>query len=527
MKKRLLLFVMLLSTCCTFSNAQATSDKDFFNQLGIDLLNNWDVEAYRNVASLLYRITEYETDEITSWGLSSLETMRTVVTEPHFGISDGYLLLVRTANFTGHFKAVNGRWVKEGPANDLQFAFNDDKGALCVFKMTTSGAKKTVYLPIEQDEEDEWEDEDGEGSDVINDYMNGVKLVSLEVPEKVDFTMTQGSKQLMLATFTFDLSVLTEDWDPLKNGFIVSMKASFAKSKSSSGANSMAFVKGSDTGTFDFEMNRVGYQPGTGVKFSYSAKNEGNTLLSLDLNAPGTLNLEDGIFDFDESGLVIKNIGLQSLNLNIDVMGRLQAKGNIPDLYDFLTTTSSAPDFQSEAEVQQFLTLLGTKMSGYFYYNNNLIPSGLLGLAPYYDEEEEEWTVDPLIVFTSDNSAYPLKEYFSEENFPEFMGEVKGIITELLQITMMMRSQVEGMYSDALAGIENIPNAPALSMQNGQLLLTGHRPGATAEVYTIGGRLCSRKAVGSNGQATISLSSLPNGIYIVRTPVGIRKFVKK
>ena len=81
--------------------------------------------------------------------------------------------------------------------------------------------------------------------------------------------------------------------------------------------------------------------------------------------------------------------------------------------------------------------------------------------------------------------------------------------------------------ADALAGIENIPNAPALSMQNGQLLLTGHRPGATAEVYTLGGRLCSRKAVGSNGQATISLSSLPNGIYIVRTPVGIRKFVKK
>ena len=150
---------MLLSSCWTFSYAQASSDKDFINQLGKDMLNNWDVEAYRNVVNLLNRITEYDTKEITNWGLSSLEAMRTVVTEPHFGISDGYLLLVRTANFTGHFKAVNGRWVKEGPANDLQFAFNDDNGSLCVFKMTTSGARKTVYLPIEQDEEDEWEDD--------------------------------------------------------------------------------------------------------------------------------------------------------------------------------------------------------------------------------------------------------------------------------------------------------------------------------------------------------------------------------
>ena len=41
----------------------------------------------------------------------------------------------------------------------------------------------------------------------------------------------------------------------------------------------------------------MGYQPGTGINFSYNAKSEGNTLLSLDLNAPGTLNLEDGIFE--------------------------------------------------------------------------------------------------------------------------------------------------------------------------------------------------------------------------------------
>ena len=38
---------MLLSSCWTFSYAQASSDKDFINQLGKDMLNNWDVEAYR------------------------------------------------------------------------------------------------------------------------------------------------------------------------------------------------------------------------------------------------------------------------------------------------------------------------------------------------------------------------------------------------------------------------------------------------------------------------------------------------
>ena len=521
MIKRLLLCVLLVLGCWSYANAQGGSDRDVFNEVGKDLLNQWDAEAYRNVVDLLNQIMEYDNQEVTNWGMSCLAGMKSAITEPYQGISDGYKLLIRAANFSGHFKAVNNRWVKEGAADDVQFSFTDKNGSPCVFRFYTQGATKTITMPYEEDEEeDDWGDyEDEEDASffdnrIINDLMNGVKLISLEVPEQIYLTMTQGGRQLMETHFIFDLSVLTDNWDPLVNGFIVSMNASFAKSGTNMGANGMSLVKGGGPGTFEMGMDRVGYKPGTGINFSFYAKKDGNQLVSFDMNAPGTLNLEDGLFDYDlETGITIKNIGFESLNYNADVLGRIQAKGTIPDLYAFYNAYSSVSKCENEAEAQQVMNQVAKMTNSNFYYNNGSESRGTFGLAPYYDEEDEMWSAIPTISFTSDNSTYPLMEYFSEENFPEFIGEMKGIFYELMEIATTLKENMDKMTEDALMGVDNQP------------LADGLRAGAKAEIYTISGRLCTRTSIGADGK--VSLSSLPNGVYIVKTSSGTRKFIKR
>jgi hypothetical protein len=495
MVKRLLFLVMLLSGSISLSFAQANSDMDFINETGNAMLEQWDEDAYRNVVNLLDQLMQYDTEGISQWIAESLPSFKTVVTEPHHGISDGYVLMLRAANLTGHFNAVNGKWVKESAADDLQFSFVDQNGAPCVYRLYTAGATKTVYMPYEADEDDEdwpgYDDEEDEfGNEIIDDELEGVTLLALEVPEHLLSTLTQGGKQLMSSTFDFDLSVLTEDWNPLVNGFIVSMNTSFAKSNSGNGV-------------FELGLNNVGYKPGTGINFSFYAKNQGNQIFSLNLNAPGTINLGDEDFD---------NIGIESINFNADMMGRIQAKVAVDDLNSLSAVMDGLYDAEDEEEAGYFANQVSQLVNGNLYYNGGSTSKAKLGFEPYYDDYDMEWSLYPTITFASDNSTYLLSEYFTEENFP-FVSEFMGIFGELMGILNTMGDNLDNIGEDVLA-IENLPNTPDLS----------GNVGGKAEIYTVSGRFCGRTTVEASKAV---VSSLPNGVYIVKTTAGTKKFINK
>ena len=467
-------------------------NKDFIDDVGKDLLDQWDADSYRNVLGLLQQSMSYDTKEISEWGAEALKAMKTAITTPYNGISNGYMLMVRAATFTGHFRAVNNHWKYEGPADDLQFIFADQAGTPCVARIVTSGDSKTVKIPYEFDEDEDDEDSGLFNIGGVDELTKDVKLIAIEVPEHFEISFTHGSTQLMLTTVDFDLSCFTEDWNPTTNGLIVSINSTFAKS----GATTRA-----EAGTFEMSMNRVGYMPGTGINFSFTAKNDGKQIIALDLKAPGTLNLEDGIIDIDpETGVTFKNIGIKSVNLDLDVMGRIQAHGSISDVTTFVNTLSSASNCKDGAEAQQIMSKLDDLMDGSFYYDNGTEAQGSLGLDLVYNEEKEEWTLEPIISFTSDNSSYPITTYFSEKNFPEFVGGVQTILNELREVATTLIQNVEKMEEEA-AGIKNLPMAESSD--------------AKAKIYTIGGR------------AVTSSSTLPSGVYIIKTSAGTRKFIKK
>ena len=465
-------------------------DKDFIDDVGKDLLNQWDADSYRSTLGLLTQAMSYDTKEISQWGSEALKSMKTAITTPYDGISNGYMLMIRAANFTGHFRAIDNRWKYEGPADDLQFIFTDKAGTQCVARAVSSGNTKTVNIPYEFDID---EDDDDEGiKKQAKELVKDVKLIAVEVPEHFEITFTHGSTQLMLTTVDFDLSCFTEDWSPTTHGLIFSINSTFAKSGASTRGG---------TGTFEISMDRVGYQPGTGIKSSFIAKNDGNQIISFNLEALGTIKMEDGLIDINpETGVTIKDIGIESIKIDLDVMGRIQAHGSVSDVNTFVNTMINASNCKDEAEAQQIMSKLDGLIDGNFYYDNGTEAQGSLGLGLVYNEEKEEWKLEPTISFTSNNSTYPIKTYFSEKNFPEFVGGVQTILNELKEVATNLIQNVEKMNEEA-SGIENLP--------------TDESSDAKAKIYTIGGR------------AVTSSSTLPSGVYIIKTPTGTRKFIKK
>lgn len=504
MVKRLLLFVVLLSGCWSFASAQ--SDKDFINETGTELLNQWDADGYRNVAALLKRAMSFDQHAITVWGVNSLNAIKHTITQPWHGISDGYMLYLRPSSFTGHFKVEGNSWVKESDADDVQFTFPDENGTSCVFKLVTKGSTRSITLEADEDEDDDDFEDADEGNVVIDDLSKDVKFVTVEIPERVEMTMTQGSKQLMQTTVEFDLSCFVDDWNIIDNGFMVSINSSFAKSTGS--------------GTFDIGLNNVGYKPGIGVSFSFSAKKDGKTLVAWNLTAPGTIG---GSLDMTRAG----GIGLQSLNFDVDIMGRIQAKYNIADMDTYSDLMDQLEDSESEAEAKSIIASLSKQITGNMYYNNGSQSKGSFGLEAYYDEEEWEWTSRPTITFASDNSTYALEEYFSEENFPDVVSGIRDIITELQELAASVTEDLNKMNDDAMDISEPAVAAGKMTFDGQQLSLSGLQAGARIEVFTVGGRLCSRTVAGSDGRATVFLSSQPNGVYVVKTPAGNGKFIKK
>lgn len=61
----------------------------------------------------------------------------------------------------------------------------------------------------------------------------------------------------------------------------------------------------------------------------------------------------------------------------------------------------------------------------------------------------------------------------------------------------------------------------------GQMTLTGFRPGEPVRVFDAAGRLSSSHVVGSDGSLTVGLGALGKGVHIVKTQRQTFKFVKK
>ncbi len=517
MIKRLLLMTMLMT------GSAPSSDTNFINNQGKDLMSLWDSEAFDNLESLLMQVMEYDTKEIAAWGVNGINAIKAPITGSICGFTDGYMMLANISTYTGRFEVVNNRWVRVGDADDVQFYFTDKDGNDCVVKITTSGDTKVVNVPCEEDEAEEKSGKDGEEeeslfeSEAIETCMADVNVVAVEVPEHAEFSVTQAGKQVMTLIVDLDLSYLGDTWDVKENGFAYNALFSVAKSMS---AKTMGY-----DGNYDIAVSNC-YKPGEGIKFSAEVKDNGNPVVSFNLNGIGTLNFDDGIMPIGEEEGTIKNLGIESLTADLDVMGNIQAKCSIPDFSAFTKKLTSSSEIEDETDAKKMANELNKQMNIDIYYEKENNTKGLVEFKPVYNEDLDEWSVESTINFTNDNSSQSLKDYFTEENLPDFMGTVLGIYRDIENMMSSVKKTKEEIDNEATK-IMTITKEKGIYNDGENIQLLGQKPGSAAEIYSMGGVLCARIKVGFDGKAAIPYSLLPNDVYIIKTASGTQKFFRR
>lgn len=394
------------------------TDRDKISGTVMDMLQQWDSQTYNTVAALLQQMLKYNTDELGNWGIESLEAMKSSLGGGNFK------LLLKASVLTGKFKVVNGRWVKEGDADYLQFSFPAE-GENCVAKLTAKGQKGVINLPVDEDDiEDRIEDIQDEDSPLhflsnsiakIEDIMNGVALVEVNVPENMSLVFTYAGFEMMNTDITVNQCTSADDEQP---GLFFTANVRFNKP---------------DGGSFEMVLNNSGYMPESGVKVDFAAKKDNNALLTLKLDVPGTF-----------TGLDLENLdlGLEKLDVDLDVMGKVQVKGGISDLTAFLQSMNGREQEGFEARTAKANEYLNINL----YYDGTNTVRGYLELQAYQNERGR-WKSDMVIHFTSDNKTYTFEEYFSKENFPEVAAQVNALKKDFAGLLEAIRNKASGASS--------------------------------------------------------------------------------
>jgi hypothetical protein len=420
MKKCFLKSLMLLSLFLMASvSAQAQakivvddSDKNKINATVLEMLDQWDSQTYNTVAALLIQMRIYDTSELSAWGEQSLAAMKQAIENGE------YKLLLRASGLTGKFKVVGDKWVKDSDADFLQFTFFDKNNKPCVAKLTSTGKKGTINIPIDPEDLEDAEEESSYG--IVNsvmskskEIMQNVTMMEVEVPESMDFTFTYGDQTLLESKVIFNECAAVDDGF----GILFSANALFNK------------ING-DGSTFEFIINESGYMPEKGLNLEITTKKNGNSLLAMKLSAPGT---------FTGIDLNTLDFGFTRIDISLDVIGKVQVKGGVTDLTAFMQAMNSG-DRKDEQSYKNAIAKANEYLDINLYYDGSATRKGYFALDAYQNDRGK-WESRFVITFTSSNKSYDIKEYFSEENFPEVSAGVNALINEFKALIEAMKNK--------------------------------------------------------------------------------------
>ena len=349
----LVLSAILMTATTAKAQTEHQTERDKISSVVMNLMNEWDHTAFQNATALIAQVANYDMNYLTAEGVMRLLGMKTAIE----GTPD-YRLLFSGNLFTGHFTVQNGAWVKESDANDLQLSYNAPNGVPCVLKMTTGGGVKTIDLPLEEDQLETLKDlvksltdkvgndEGGSQSSAVTEaamlllktYMDGVKMMTFEIPAQTSIELTYGGKQMMTSAIDVDLNTVGAT---VYDGLLMSANTKFYK----------GVLDNHGTGYFELNLVNSGYKPGTGINLDFTIGNDTKKCITVKANAPDTFKG----FNFYQSNMSRRNeempfdIGFESLNVEVDVMGQAQLKGNVSNLNALILAMAAADDSDMES----------------------------------------------------------------------------------------------------------------------------------------------------------------------------------
>lgn len=386
-----------------------STDREKIDAVVSELLQYWDNKAFMNAANVLSQMGKYDTSALSKDVIMRMNGLKTVVD----GTPD-YRLLFGNDTFTGHFKVVDNKWEKVSDAKDMQFVFPDENGVTCVLSMSRSGETKTTNLPIDSEviygtlvNSEIFTNHPsilGITLERITELTTGVSMVTVVVPASTTIALQQGDVTLLNTSIDVDLESLGGDE---LGGLVADVKTQIAKSDGQ-GVNVVS-------------LTQTGLNPQSGAHVDLQMFSNDRKLVSLLVNVPMKLK--------DLSLLSLLN-AFTTARVDLDVLGKAQVKGdvNIAGVIAAVGGLESLSD--KELLFKAAIETLNLLYDVNLYYDGNSKSAGKVKLKAYYDEEDGEWTAQPVITFTSDKKTYALEEFFTAENFPEVAQTVYAIAEE-------------------------------------------------------------------------------------------------
>lgn len=384
-----------------------------------------DFRSYANLSNYANdTYTDYDWSAVEDWADDCWEYARKAtgnVTTKHEGIYGTYIYsdytnLLLASNFTGHFRAKNGRWTKEsGKADDLQFTFADQNGNTCVLKLETSGKVTKVYATNIYSYTDYYYDPD---TYKWRDYYD-VTQCTIGVPENVVVTLTQGGTQIVKTSVKVDIASLSgNDFDISKNSISASALIEL------------------DNG-YKFNMSQVSYSGNQKASLSYSISKDGKSLATVsiagDVSGIPQCNVEAfSRNNFDIDDYYTDNATAKNALVKIDILGKMQLQGIVSDVHKYADYLEKADgNNTNEKMYKQWLNSANDLTQISLFYDNTTVQQASMKLEAFVEDEWQGrtyWEAEPVLVFFDGSSNSMFDVFFNDTDFKSTIKAYESLI---------------------------------------------------------------------------------------------------
>ena len=380
--------------------------KKVLEQTALSFVDEMAAANFEEVADLAeylaqeYSADNYDYDAVEDWAEDCYDALtrvfeKTEIEEDSYSyyawvdVMNYYSVVCAASNFTGKFEAKNRLW-KYSDADDLSFHVKDAQGNPCVLRLTTSGKTKKVYVGSNRDYIGR-SDENGVDSSFYN-----VDKIYLQIPEVMTVTLQQDGDNIAKVVLNTDLSSMKGDEiDLRKDKYNVTATIEF--------------------NGYSVTVDNLKYAPEKGTSVAANFKRGSKSLISAKASA-----------DLDVSNEEF--YGSENNSVEIDVMGSVQLKGKMAgDIVDAYEELETAFEADSEKLFKKQVEKVNSLMNLNLYFYNSETPSAKFELRAFVDDEyDDEWYVEPVIVF-DDETSYSLEQYFNEDDFKKLIKAIERL----------------------------------------------------------------------------------------------------
>ena len=363
------------------------SPEQYIEETAKALMSALDVDNWRNEAEFIHKFVvamqnkKFNDDKLEKWAEALMETWsRAPRTEGNATIIDTY---VRLSDAKGHFEEQADGTFTQTDANDFQITvLVDGEKVTGTFSCTDS----TVPVRVSTLNKYEY-DYNTDTETVESNY------VYVYVPASANLKILRGTSEFA----SVDLKMSADVKDPTQvNPYTDS-------------ATLDATLK---IGVYTLSLQKVAYSP-TGASAYIKLLNGDASLITMDAKAG---------YELDPASNYPIPIKSGNINASLDVMGRIQVKGDIPDVKKFLDAGLASNEKQQDANAFKALVAqLDESFTAAMYFNGDSNPRATLGVEPAIAEGSSYWYINPVLRF-SDGTSYGVEEYFSEERFSGLMS---------------------------------------------------------------------------------------------------------